>query len=89
MPYIKTNDRIKLDELIEQLSENIGSSGELNYVVTKLLHLEVRDGGGLNYENLNRLMGVMECAKSEFYRQVVVPYENKKIEENGDVTLNP
>jgi hypothetical protein len=27
----------------------------------------------------------MTCAKDEFYRRVVVPYEEKKRKENGDV----
>jgi len=30
-------------------------------------------------------MGALEGAKLEFYRRVVVPYEEKKMKENGDV----
>ena len=30
-------------------------------------------------------MGVLECCKLEFYRRVAAPYEDIKIEENGDV----
>lgn len=32
-----------------------------------------------------RLVGCIGCAKAEFYRRVVAPYEDKNIEENGDV----
>jgi len=30
-------------------------------------------------------MGVLECVKQEFYRRRAVPYEEEKIEENGDI----
>lgn len=30
-------------------------------------------------------MGAVEGAKTEFYRRIAVPYEEKKIRENGDV----
>ena len=32
-----------------------------------------------------RILGAVECAKLELYRRAVVPYEKKKIKENGDV----
>ena len=31
------------------------------------------------------LIGVLECAKLELYRRVAAPYEDDKIDENGDV----
>ena len=40
---------------------------------------------GLNYQTCNDVMGALEGAKAEFYRRVVGPYEDQKIEENGDV----
>jgi len=38
-----------------------------------------------NYADYNEVMGVLECVKQELYRRLIVPYENKKKEENGDV----
>jgi len=55
--------------------------GELNYIITRML----KESYPLRYFNLNRAVGVLECAKLEFYRRVVAPYEDTKIEENGDV----
>ena len=55
--------------------------GELNYVVTKIL----KDVYSLRYFHLNRAMGVLESIKQEFYRRVVAPYEDVKIDESGDV----
>jgi hypothetical protein len=40
---------------------------------------------GLSYHNINDILGALEGAKLEFYRRVAVPYENGKIQENGDV----
>ena len=40
---------------------------------------------GLNYQNINDIVGALDGAKAEFQRRVVVDYEKAKIEENGDV----
>lgn len=80
MPYISQDCReILADrELIPYLE------GELNYCITRLcqMFLERR---GTNYTSLNSIVGVLECAKLEFYRRAVVVYEEEKIKENGDV----
>ncbi|MBI9085369.1 MAG: hypothetical protein JEZ11_17370 [Desulfobacterales bacterium] len=39
----------------------------------------------LLYAHLNEIVGVFECAKLELYRQLSAPYEDRKIDENGDV----
>lgn len=77
MPYIPQEVRdIKLHVAI--------TPGELNYRITAMcvnyLHTH-----GTNYRNLNEIIGVLECAKQEFYRRVVASYEDRKCEENGDV----
>lgn len=65
------------------------TAGELNYTITKLclryLKHKTYKGGHYDYERINAVMGALESAKQEFYRRVAVPYEEKKIEENGDV----
>jgi hypothetical protein len=40
---------------------------------------------GRNYANINEVIGVLECAKLEIYRRVAAPYEDEKIDQNGDV----
>ena len=88
MPYIQDYRR-KLFEQI--LIEFEGANqlfnmdvGDLNYIITKMLHIHLKKEGK-NYNNINSLIGVLECAKMELYRKVAAPYENKKIKENGDV----
>ena len=91
MPYIKQEDRDKLlDEIVElelklqKLRTIRTEDGNLNYVMTRLLHNEI-DYRGKCYKTLNSLIGVLECCKLELYRRIVVDYEDEKIAEDGDV----
>jgi len=60
------------------------TSGELNFIITDIC-LAYRPADLRNYEHYNTIIGALESAKLEFYRRSVAPYEDKKIEENGDV----
>lgn len=40
---------------------------------------------GESYQTYNDIMGALEGAKLELYRRKIGIYEDKKIEENGDV----
>lgn len=79
MPYIRKEMRSLLDDNMAPLV-----AGELNYVITNIV-----DGfitrKGLTYNAINEAIGALECAKLELYRRIAIPYENKKIKENGDV----
>lgn len=79
MPYIKKEDRIKLNK--SNISNN---SGELNFQITMLINSYL-ERKGISYTNLNEVIGVLECAKLEIYRRLAAKYEDKKISENGDV----
>ena len=79
MPYIKREYRYRAGE-----GEVAITAGELNYAFTRLIVSYLKDKGK-NYQTINDCIGALEGCKMEFYRRVVVPYENKKIEENGDV----
>lgn len=81
MPYILKKDRTRLDPVIDSLSERIKTSGELNYTITKLLLGQ----NPKNYEDFNRLMGIMTSCSMEFYRRKVAKYEIEKCVSNGDV----
>ncbi len=85
MPYIRSRDRIPLEPMIEELAERItNNEGRFNYVITRLAHrLASHKGGG--YAALNATIGALECCKLEMYRRRVAPYEDIKVEENGDV----
>lgn len=66
------------------LPEQIGNVGELNYVLTTIAN-DYFQRNGMNYRAVNDVVGALRCAEAEFYRRVAAPYEDKKIEANGDV----
>jgi hypothetical protein len=84
MPYIKAKDRLSFDSCLSNISNGINGVGELNYCITKLCNNYVYDREK-NYDHINRVIGVLECAKQEFYRRIASPYEDKKNLINGDV----
>ncbi len=88
-PYIDPKEREQLQYLVNDLKNAIKlgnrfTPGTLNYLFTIMTHAYV-DRKGLSYTTLNDVVGVFESAKQEFYRKVVVNYEEKKIKENGDI----
>lgn len=85
MPYIKRKDRMKL---LPDSTVYASTPGELNYQITILIQRYLH-GLGLSYTTLNEVIGVLECAKAEFYRRIVIGYEDKKIKENGDISYGP
>lgn len=89
MPYIKQDRREDFIELLgtfRRLTGEDGSfgPGDLNYIFTEFTHIIIA-ARSTNYALLNALIGTLECCKLELYRRVAAPYEDKKIEENGDV----
>ena len=62
--------------------------GGLNYLITRLLQAFLRRRG-LSYQSLNDVRGALDNCASEFYRRVAAPYEDRKIEANGDVFDTP
>lgn len=83
MPYIKTENRDKFTELYTNIPE-LKSPGELNYLITIICQDYIEDKG-LSYQSLNDVIGALEGCKLEFYRRRVAPYEDMKIQLNGDV----
>ena len=87
MPYITQEDRPQYDKVLEELISLLKEKppesvdGHLNYVVTRV----IKEVYPLRYYHINKAMGVLECIQHEFYRRVAAPYEDTKIEQNGDV----
>lgn len=80
MPYIAQEDR---EDLEPHSAREAMSPGELNFQITSLC-----DGylaGNLDYQALNDVIGVLECAKFEAYRRIAAGYEDMKCRVNGDV----
>jgi hypothetical protein len=98
MPYIKIEDRIRIEllhpeeinllengiNIIELLAKRIETEGELNFVISSLIKFMILKKEK-SYATFNSVIGVLECAKLEFYRRKVAPYEDEAIKRNGDV----
>ena len=67
--------------------------GQLNYLITSICLAYAR---GINreagvypecitYSLGNDIIGALECAKQEFYRRQLAPYEDAKALDNGDI----
>lgn len=68
--------------------------GLLNYTITSLIKrvykqsLQAETGNEnpqMTYSDHNEVVGMLDCAKMEFYRRNTAPYEDVKIQQNGDV----
>jgi len=91
MPYIEQERRNSLNPFIDALFDNtVRSKGEINYCITKLVHLwvlhQIKTSGRLCYDILNDAYGILSCAATEFYAAVLRSYEKKKIRENGCIS---
>ena len=83
MPYIPEDERHNLSRLGRNLGVVSVGVGQLNFALTNALLAYL--GTDPHYRDFNEVIGVLECIKLELYRRVVVPYEQEKIEANGDV----
>ena len=82
MPYIPKTRRGLLQYDPIEFPE---SPGELNFVISDACH-EYTNDHGLNYDTINTVIGVLECAKMEFYRMIAHSYENEKRKKNGPIS---
>jgi hypothetical protein len=80
MPYISQEQRKAI-----LAGADPSDAGELNYAITMIVDRFLRKKGGIRYAHVNEAIGAMECAKLELYRRIAVPYEDRKIQEAGDV----
>jgi hypothetical protein len=84
MPYIPYEEKELFNKEIENLAKNIDTEGQLNFALTRLCFLYAKRRTE-NYALLNSIIGVLECAKQEYYRKIVSKYEDRKEELNGPV----
>lgn len=83
MPYIKQSERKKFEDSLKSLPR-IENAGELNYLITKIIHGYFHKNNG-RYQQINDILGALEGAKLEFYRRQVSVFEEGKIKINGDI----
>lgn len=90
MPYIGREERKVLDPLIDSLAREASKLGKdeteragiLNYITTRLTLTLIPQN---RYWKIALAAGVFSNLASEFYRRMAVPYEDRKIKEQGDV----
>jgi hypothetical protein len=92
MPYIAQSKRAFFDAEIDQLArllknaqidDDNNQEGNFNYIISSLIHRVY--GPNYRYRQVNDIVGMLECVKQEFYREVAAPYEDQKAKENGAV----
>ena len=98
MPYIKQEDRVEFDKLIDLLVEEVAKKSEhydydgafaglLNYTCSELvMKIRKRLFGKVRYWQIAIINGVFKNIGDEFYRRVAVPYEEIQILGNGDIS---
>jgi hypothetical protein len=82
MPYVKQERRPDLNKVVIAMTEaSVKADGDLNYILYRFCKLHVSPG----YNNYKNFLGELNEAAEEIRRRLLAPYEDKKIEENGDV----
>lgn len=84
MPYIEDPDKREMADALNDLSMFIESKGDLNYAICELVGRFILDGD-LSYTNISEKIDAVHDAEAELRRRLLVPYEDLKILENGDV----
>jgi hypothetical protein len=87
MPYIEEKERppidLHLEPIINMIADCQLSPGDLNYIITRIVIAEV--AGNARYASYEAMLGRLEAVKLEWWRRVMVPYEDRKRDQNGDV----
>jgi hypothetical protein len=83
MPYINQQARKYFDDIVAEMPLKQMTSGELNYLFTRVLVTWVKERK-ISYDVLSDAIKTLECCKLEFYERVLRPYEDAKCGENGD-----
>ena len=84
MPYIEHERRGRFDVSINNAATFLENGGDLNYCFSMLCEHFI-EMFGESYANYSICVSSLENAKLELYRRKIAPYEDKKIEENGDL----
>lgn len=90
MPYVSEERRKEMARDVQLNADyymnipELKTVGDLNYWLTHTVE-DYRQYHSDSYATFNDIIGALECAKLEFQRRVLAPYEDHKCSENGDV----
>lgn len=86
MPYITPAERERFENDLINLAGDIHTPGQMNYIICTLLSLVVSSKPPLiGYSMMSKYRAAVLDAAEEFYRRVMVKYEDEKRWEHGDV----
>jgi len=85
MPYIKDKEKHEMSDFINDLRMFIESKGDLNYAICQLVGNIILDSDKISYTQMSEWIDAVHDAEAELRRRLLVPYEEMKIIENGDV----
>ncbi len=78
MPYIKDEDKVEVK------NHGPSNAGELNFALSQSVN-DFLQTSPFNYQAFNDVIGALENLKFEVQRRFLAPYEDRKIDLNGDV----
>jgi len=82
MPYIEKDRRQAMDKIIKMMNKlTVLVNGDLNYILFKFCKYHITP----SYNNYKNFCGELRQCATEIERQILAKYEDKKIEENGNV----
>jgi len=84
MPYIKSHLKKEMADAINDLFMFVESKGDLNYLICEIVGKFILETG-ISYRNISEKIDAVHDAEAELRRRLLNPYEDIKIEENGDV----
>lgn len=92
MPYLVKPLKQEIDENgIREAADYLSTLddrhfiGAINYLNFKIVRRRLSKPGNLSYFMFAAIVGSLMCCVMEIYRRLVIPYENQKIQQNGDV----
>ena len=92
MPYNTQEQRKKVNDLLDQVFRNTDTKGDINYCITRLVHLWVIKQlqmfwqGKKKYTVLDEGMGIFNSAAKCFFRSILGLYEDEAMLKNGPVS---
>lgn len=82
MPYIKQEERAKLDKIVSDMwAADVRANGDLNYILFAYCKRTVTP----SYNNYKNFCGELRACAVEIERRLLGPYEDEKCIINGDV----
>lgn len=82
-----------INELVDKISEvhksynyDMAFAGLFNYCITRMFTKFLNDNfDRLRYWHSPAIRGILQDVGDEFYRRIMIPYEDVQIEKNGDI----